>query len=288
MVIFVTQTIFIMSSITDIDTVLILSQNRKTIYAHEGLILNTKVVADSEVGRTIFLGKPYRVREHRIINVGRGSITLRINLRETVIESGMLAYVSAGAIMEIISYFPDTEAGLLGFMNLPMASCSRQSIMTAKCTKETDMLWGLIGSAVSGQVYRKEYAEHLVLALYSSIVPENEDNVVVTRSRKEDLFNRFIELVEMTSQKMDVPYFAERLHVAPHYLSRVVSEISGITVMDWVRQNLILQAKVLLMNSDMTIENISEQLNFPNSPYFCRFFKRETGMTPTEYRKREM
>lgn len=107
----------------------------------------------------------------------------------------------------------------------------------------------------------------------------------MTQSRKLDLFNRFIELVEMTSQKMDIPYFAERLHVAPHYLSRVISEVSGITVMDWVIKNLILHAKVLLKNNDMTIENISEQLNFPNSPYFCSFFKRETGMTPTEYRK---
>ena len=109
------------------------------------------------------------------------------------------------------------------------------------------MLWELVEFAVSGQVYRKEYTEHLVLPLYSSIVSENEDYTVnVTRSRKEDMFNRFMELVEMTSQKMDIPYFAERLHLAPHYLSRVVSEISGITVMDWVRKSVILQSKVLL------------------------------------------
>lgn len=55
------------------------------------------------------------------------------------------------------------------------------------------MLWSLIESAVSGQVYRKEYTEQLVLALYSSIVSENEDYTVnMTQSRKMDLFNRFI------------------------------------------------------------------------------------------------
>lgn len=115
--------------------------------------------------------------------------------------------------------------------------------MTTRHARETDMLWDLDESAVSGQVYRKEYTEHLVLPLYSSIVSENEDYTVnVTHSRKEDMFNRFMELVEMTSQKMDIPYFAERLHLAPHYLSRVVSEISGITVMDWVRKSVILQS----------------------------------------------
>ncbi len=76
---------------------------------------------------------------------------------------------------------------------------------------------------------------------------ENDDYTVnMTQSRKMDLFNRFIELVEMTSQKMDIPYFAERLHVAPHYLSRVISEVSAFTVMDWVRNYLILHANVLL------------------------------------------
>ena len=60
--------------------------------------------------------------------------------------------------------------------------------------------------------------------------------------------------------------------------------IGGGTAIDMINRSVILKAKVLLKNSDMTIENISEELNFPNSPYFCRFFKKQMGCTPKEYR----
>ncbi|MBR2030617.1 MAG: helix-turn-helix domain-containing protein [Alistipes sp.] len=47
-----------------------------------------------------------------------------------------------------------------------------------------------------------------------------------------------------------------------------------------------LQAKLLLRSTKHTIEQIAEELNFSTTPYFCRFFKREVGITPTEYRKK--
>ena len=44
-------------------------------------------------------------------------------------------------------------------------------------------------------------------------------------------------------------------------------------------------ARVLLKQSEKTVLQISEDLGFPNAPFFCRYFKRETGMTPSEYRE---
>lgn len=110
-------------------------------------------------------------------------------------------------------------------------------------------------------------------------------NAVDELIRKEDLFNKFLSLVENTSQKQSVSYFAEKLHVAPHYLSRVVSEVSGSSVMEWVSRNIVLQAKVQLKNSDKSVLSISEELGFATLPFFCRFFKKSTGFTPTEYRQ---
>ncbi len=85
------------------------------MYIREGLILNPRVVATQEVGRTILPGCPYRIREHRIIHVIKGSISLQVNLRKITVDAGMLAYVKAGAIMEIVSFHPETEAMLMGF-----------------------------------------------------------------------------------------------------------------------------------------------------------------------------
>ena len=58
------------------------------------------------------------------------------------------------------------------------------------------------------------------------------------------------------------------------------------TVMEWINQSVILEAKVLLKHSNLLVYQISDELHFPNPSFFCKFFKRMTGMTPQEYQKR--
>ncbi|MBR2332854.1 MAG: helix-turn-helix transcriptional regulator, partial [Rikenellaceae bacterium] len=85
--------------------------------------------------------------------------------------------------------------------------------------------------------------------------------------------------------KHDLSFYAERMNISPQYLSRLVFETSGTAASDWINRAVTLQAKLLLRSSGLTIEQIAEELHFSTTPYFCRFFKREVGITPTEYRK---
>ena len=80
-------------------------------------------------------------------------------------------------------------------------------------------------------------------------------------------------------------FYADKLCLTPHYLSSVIRETSGQTVMQWINQAVILEAKVLLKHSNLLVFQISDELNFPNPSFFSKFFKRMTGMTPAEYQK---
>lgn len=274
-----------MKTIQDIDSRLICSDRHRQIYIRDGLILNPRVRADQEVGKTIFQGQPYRIREHRIIYVIQGDISLQINLREFNIKAGMLTYIKAGAIMEITAFSPQAEVLLMGFTETPPTSSFKGYVASTSITPQTEMLLSLIESAAIEEPYKKEYSVHLASALYSFIVSGDCNQEPSSGSRKEALFNRFLTLVENTPQKQPIPYYAEKLHVAPHYLSRVVTEVSGANVMEWIRRSLTLHAKVLLRSTDKSILDISEELGFATLPFFCRFFKKSTGYTPTEYRK---
>ena len=64
----------------------------------------------------------------------------------------------------------------------------------------------------------------------------------------------------------------------------VIREVSGQTVMQWIHRHIIQQAKLQLKYSDLPVWQIAESLNFPNPSFFSKFFKRETGMTPNEFR----
>ena len=82
----------------------------------------------------------------------------------------------------------------------------------------------------------------------------------------------------------NIDFYADRLFLSPHYLSGLVRETSGKTVMDWINRSVILEAKVLLKHSNLLTYQIADELNFPNPSFFSKFFKRMTGMTPGEYR----
>ena len=83
-----------------------------------------------------------------------------------------------------------------------------------------------------------------------------------------------------------VAFYAEQLRLTPNHLSSVIRQQSGQTVMQWLNERTILQAKVLLRGGIDPIGDIAFALGFDEQGSFARFFKRETGMTPTEYRNR--
>ncbi|MBQ9878525.1 MAG: AraC family transcriptional regulator, partial [Bacteroidales bacterium] len=105
--------------------------------------------------------------------------------------------------------------------------------------------------------------------------------------RSGDIFHRFLALVnEKASGSMRIPLYADALNITPHYLSSLVKNVSGKSVMDYNRQAVIQRAKILLRQG-FTATQAADDLDFPNLPYFNRFFKRHTGLTPGEYKRQK-
>ena len=107
------------------------------------------------------------------------------------------------------------------------------------------------------------------------------------KSRKEHIFERFYEsLIESYQAERSVRFYADRLCLTPKHLSGVVKEVSGKTVGEWIDDFVILEAKALLNSSSLSIQEISDRLNFANQSFFGKYFKHYTGMSPKEYRSK--
>ena len=107
------------------------------------------------------------------------------------------------------------------------------------------------------------------------------------RSRKEEIMAKVIIAVgEDFRTERQVAYYAHKLFITPKHLSSVVKEISGRTAGDWIENYVVMEAKVLLKTTDMTIQEIAVYLNFANQSFFGKYFKHHTGVSPTTYRKR--
>jgi AraC-like DNA-binding protein len=107
-------------------------------------------------------------------------------------------------------------------------------------------------------------------------------------NRKKSLFNAFLRNVEEKHRKEhSVKYYADELFVTSKYLSTVVNEISDKTPKQWIDEYIALDAKVLLQSSEKDIQEICEELNFPDVSFFGKFFKRMTGMSPKAFREKK-
>lgn len=79
---------------------------------------------------------------------------------------------------------------------------------------------------------------------------------------------------------------AEFSHLHPAYLSRVFKEFTGITVGDFINDARQQKAEELLKGSLLSVLEISREMGFATDNYFCRWFRKRTGMSPFQYRRK--
>lgn len=121
------------------------------------------------------------------------------------------------------------------------------------------------------------------LGLYSSY--HSIDAASITVRRRDALFYQFLQEVEANcANERSVAFYAGKLCVSPKHLSATVKEASGRTAGEWIDSYVILEAKLLLQNTGLTIQEVSTKLNFPNQSFFGKYFKHITGMSPRAFR----
>ena len=135
--------------------------------------------------------------------------------------------------------------------------------------------------------HKTDSIKHLLSSLLITLhwfANKNADKPAPT-SRKHELVHEFFTLIfEHYKEAKDVSFYADKLCVSPKYLSTLVRRETDRTAKDCIDNYVILESRVLL-NSSFTIQEISQQLNFPNQSFFGKYFKKHTGMSPMNYRK---
>ena len=101
---------------------------------------------------------------------------------------------------------------------------------------------------------------------------------------KDDRLMQMINYIQNNYQNVTLENMAEEFHLSTPYLSKYIKDKSGKTFGTHVARVRLKKAKTLLKNGNMTVENISYAVGYPNVEHFIRVFKKEFGMTPTQYR----
>lgn len=103
--------------------------------------------------------------------------------------------------------------------------------------------------------------------------------------RNQQIFDKFISLLmRYHCFQHSVKFYAEKLNLTPKYLSFAIKEYSGKGALEWINEYVLLEAKMMLHNSDISIKEIAYSLNFITQSAFGKYFKQQMGMSPKAYR----
>ena len=99
------------------------------------------------------------------------------------------------------------------------------------------------------------------------------------------LVKRFFHLVEENNhENLSLKEYANLLAVTPNHLTQTVKQFTGKTSSQIIKAKQILEIKRLLVHTNLSVSEIAHQLNFEDQSYFTKFFKREAGFSPLQYR----
>ncbi|MDR1345566.1 MAG: AraC family transcriptional regulator [Bacteroidales bacterium] len=137
--------------------------------------------------------------------------------------------------------------------------------------------------------YRLEMVKHLTMLVFYMSYPFFQKRIDATKQTRQGLLiKQFTDLVrENYRHERETAFYADKLNLTSKYLSQVIKSTTGKSASDWIDNFVILEAKALLKSTNMTIQQISDDLNFPSQSFFGKYFKRIVGVSPKMYRERD-
>ena len=133
--------------------------------------------------------------------------------------------------------------------------------------------------------YRLEIAKHLTMSFFYSFGSWFRDLPEQDQSKQGMIVRKFLKLVQThCKEERGLNFYADKLCITPKHLSKVIKENSNMSAAAWIDNSVVLEAQAMLKSTNMTIQQIGDELNFPSQSFFGKFFKRVTGMSPKEYK----
>lgn len=249
--------------------------------------------------------KPHRHTFYQVLFVEKGSGIHKIDFKELEIKSPALFFLSPGQVHDLVFDRKETEGFLINFNgeffssfltksndigNLPFFGISSKisclSISDDNLESIKNIFKKINRLFISKDRMFQELIRTSLLELFYSLLSQssyNTENVNITN--QQNLVYKFEKLVDDNFAAEHYPkFYADKLAVTANYLNFVCRNYSGKKAGEIIRNRIILEAKRLLVNSEMSISQISFQLGFDDNSYFTKFFKTYSGNSPSEFR----
>ncbi|NLA14916.1 MAG: AraC family transcriptional regulator [Bacteroidales bacterium] len=276
-----------------------------------GILIDNQLFITEELElQENFFQYPSRLDVYFLIVCLEGSFDVSVNLRDFTVKEGMAMLYTPECIVQLhktgkavirtvaisTSFLQDIHIDpneiFSPLINIHETPCWK---LTEKELEIIDNYQRLIRSVyvLPEESYKREIIRGLISSVvYLFVHVWKRESVMAGRNnmpkdRAARHFAQFMTLLHKHHcQEHYVSFYALEMNITPKYLSSLIKKHSGKSAAQWIDEYLILEAKSLLKYSDKSIKEVVSDLNFSDSSFFSKYFKKHTGMTPTEYKRK--
>lgn len=133
----------------------------------------------------------------------------------------------------------------------------------------------------------KNHLQSFMLDIYDKCYRYFGKHKIEGGTRQDEIFKSFVSLVhEHCASQREVSFYADKLCISTKYLTGICKAVTGDSAKKIIDDFAILEIKVLLQSTELTVQEIADRLVFPDQSYLGRYFKRHEGMSPKEYQSK--
>lgn len=261
-----------------------------------------------EMRKVVYMNQPMRSEFFVLLLVSKGELHFNLNLIPYHIKANQICFFDPSKTVEIthisndckfisMVFTPDflTKSGFLVHHKDILAIWSPQFIPVFELTGEEvgTLHWLLmrlkkLNAPENAHVFKQEVIYHTFLQLMyeTANMSRSRKEVVVSKlNRKEHLVVRFLQILPVHFKiHRSVQFYADALFITRKYLSKTIKEITGKTPGMLIEEAVLNEARILLSNPSLTVNDVALALNFSDQSVFGKFFKKHLGVSPSEYR----
>ena len=254
------------------------------------------------------LKKPFMINGAGLIVCRQGNFTFSLNMKVFSAQAGETVFIPEDSLFQVLSESEDLQLFIFIYQIEPIRDIIGNSVATMylymQLRTEPCYVWNtgdeeevlkymsLLDNTLhlDNNTFNDNEQRLLLLGLtyrICSIYNRKLMNLKTTVGHKHEIFIRLIQLIDAHyTEERGVEFYADKLCLSPKYLSALSKSVCGFTVQELIFKSIIRKSISLLKNTQKNIQEIADFFNFPNASYFGTFFKKQTGMSPQQYRKK--
>lgn len=247
---------------------------------------------------------PHKVNKVTQVLITEGEASCIVDFYAYTLKSPSMALFMPGQVVESIETSQDCKVIGMAFpaefsssLNLPVSFQEKLSFqknhfyaLNQEGLEAFISCYNQVSSIMRQEdhPYREEIIRHLFSAYYYGLgyYVHNAKRQTSVMTGQQEVCEKFIALAsENFKEHRDIGFYADKLCITNKYLSALLKQETGMTALEWIEKYVVLYAKGCLSSTSMTVQEISDELDFPSQSVFGKYFKRVEGISPKAYRQ---